>query len=155
MQTDNILVNNFVKPIFLLLLFSAALFAQQKPVMSRSEYNSKLDSLTGLKEKLTAERDAIKKQIDSLTKKSADLDSDLKTALRTVYIKRYGKKIGNRIINKQVWKGMTEKMLRDSWGKPDKITKNQEKWGLFTQWYYGKITFFFRDGKLTDWEEQK
>ncbi len=49
---------------------------------------------------------------------------------------------------------MTDEMVRDSWGKPDKIDKNVERWGVFTQWYYGNVTFFFRDGKLTEWDEK-
>ena len=50
---------------------------------------------------------------------------------------------------------MTENMLNDSWGKPDKIDVNKEKWGVFSQWYYGNITYFFRDGSMIDWEEKK
>ncbi len=49
---------------------------------------------------------------------------------------------------------MTERMLKDSWGEPDKIDKNMEKWGVFTQWYYGNITYFFKNGKLIAWEEE-
>ena len=44
-------------------------------------------------------------------------------------------------------------MVRDGWGKTDQINNNVERWGTFTQWSYGNITFFFRDGNLTDWEE--
>jgi len=61
-----------------------------------------------------------------------------------MYIKKFGKDKANRIINKQIWKGMSEKMLLSSWGKPDKIDKNVEKWGTFTQWYFGEVTFFLR-----------
>jgi len=49
---------------------------------------------------------------------------------------------------------MTDEMVRDGWGDPDRIDRNVEKWEVFEQWNYGNITFFFRDGKLTDWEEQ-
>ena len=140
---------------FILLILSAITFAQQKPKLNRSQYNSKLDSLLQLKEQLISQKTEINKSIDSLNEKSSKLDVDLQKALKTVYAKRYGRKVGNRIINKQIWKGMTENMLRDSWGKPDRINKNIEKWGRFTQWLYGKIEFFFRDGKLTGWEEKK
>ncbi len=140
---------------FIILILSATTFAQQKPKLNRSQYNAKLDSLLQLKEKLTAQKTEINKSIDSLNEKSSKLDVDLRKALKTFYAKRYGRKVGNRIINKQIWKGMTENMLKDSWGKPDRINKNIEKWGRFTQWLYGKIEFFFRDGKLTGWEEKK
>lgn len=144
-----------LKTSLIILIFSVITFAQQKPKLNRSQYNSKLDSLLQLKEQLISQKTEINKSIDSLNEKSSKLDVDLRKALKTVYAKRYGRKIGNRIINKQIWKGMTENMLRDSWGKPDRINKNIKKWGRFTQWLYGKIEFFFRDGKLTGWEEKK
>ncbi len=149
------MIKNINRIIFLVFLVSTITFAQQKPKLNRSQYNSKLDSLLQLKEQLISQKTEINKSIDSLNKKSSILDTDLRKALKTVYAKRYGRKVGNRIINKRIWKGMTENMLRDSWGKPDRINKNIEKWGRFTQWLYGKIEFFFRDGKLTGWEEKK
>ena len=79
--------------------------------------------------------------------------SSILEEINSIYKKKFGKEKANRIINKQIWKGMTEKMLRASWGTPDKIDKNVEKWGVFTQWYFGDVTFFFKNGKLTDWEE--
>ena len=50
---------------------------------------------------------------------------------------------------------MTEKMLRDGWGKPDRIHTSTYKWGIYSQWYYGDIIYFFRNGKLIDWEEKR
>ena len=49
---------------------------------------------------------------------------------------------------------MTDEMVSDGWGDPDRIDRNVKKWGVFEQWNYGNITFFFRDAKFTDWEEQ-
>ena len=66
---------------------------------------------------------------------------------------KYGKKNGVRVASGMVWKSMTEEMLRDSWGEPDRIDSNKQSYGIFNQWYYGEITYFFRDGKLIDWEE--
>ena len=43
----------------------------------------------------------------------------------------------------------------DSWGEPDRVDKNVEAWGTFAQWYYGEVTFFFKDGNLTDWEGEE
>ena len=50
---------------------------------------------------------------------------------------------------------MTEDMLNDSWGKPDRTNKIKKKWGIFTQWYYGDITYFFKNSKLIEWEQKK
>ncbi len=142
--------------IFLVLtIISFNVFAQNKSGISQKDFKSKIDSLQNLKRKLLAQKETLEKEIEKLRDDSAEMDAKLRTALRKVYRRRYGRKIGDRILDKQIWKGMTERMLRDSWGKPDRITRNKEKWGLFTQWYYGKITFFFKDRKLVDWEEKK
>ncbi|MCH8326702.1 MAG: hypothetical protein IIB83_09140 [Bacteroidetes bacterium] len=31
----------------------------------------------------------------------------------------------------------------------------KKKWGIFTQWTFGDVTFFFKNGKLFEWEEIK
>ena len=104
---------------------------------------------------MLSEKQSLLSVIDSLKNRLVEIEEECKSARANQIIKKYGKKVGKQIVNGQVWKGMTERMLEDSWGKPDKITKNKEKWGLFTQWYYGDITYFFRDGIMTDWEEKK
>jgi hypothetical protein len=138
--------------ILTLLIFavlSITVNAQQNRVFPQEKY----DSLKLRKAQLLEE----KKELSASIQKNEEILESLKRkvdeAYSEVYIKKYGRDIGQRISLKQVWKGMTDKMLNDSWGKPDKITKNVEKWGVFTQWYYGAITYFFRDGKLTDWED--
>ncbi len=143
------------KFIFVFLLLTSGVFAQSNNGLKAEEFHAQMDSLQNLKAQLLTQKDILNSEIDSLREESSELDAKLRTALRKVYRKRYGRKIGNRILDKQIWKGMTERMLRDSWGEPDRITRNKEKWGLFTQWYYGKITFYFKDRKLVDWEEKK
>lgn len=144
--------------LFLTISIQAILNAQSKSYNNPEKYKSDRDSLNQLKAELSSERTSIKHQIDSLKNLSSNIDDNISSILEDInrlYVKKFGKEKANRIINKQIWKGMTEKMLRSSWGNPDKIDKNVEKWGVFTQWYYGDVTFFFRDGKLTDWEENK
>ncbi|PID58390.1 MAG: hypothetical protein CR986_07735 [Ignavibacteriae bacterium] len=144
-----------VKKTILLLFAACILFAQEETKMSLQRYHTLVDSLTLEKDNLIELKKLLKSEIDSLKQLKSELSDKLKSARKTKLIKTYGKEIGNRIYNGQVWKGMTEKMLEESWGRPDKIKQNKEKWGLFRQWYYGKITYFFRDGILTDWEEKK
>ncbi len=126
-------------------------FAQVTP----EQYNKEKENLLKQKILLTEQIKQLRTEIDSLNKTLPELDEKIRSAYRELYVLKYGRKIGNDISQKKIWKGMTEAMLKDSWGKPDRITKNVEKWGVFTQWYYGSITFFFRDHKLTDWEEKK
>lgn len=121
-------------------------------------YNTIQDSLQKLKSTLLTNRTILKNEIDSLKNLSFNLDEKIESINKEIeglFVRKFGKENGVRLFNKQIWKGMTDKMLLVSWGKPDRIDKNIEKWGTFTQWYYGKITFFFRDGKLIDFEESK
>lgn len=147
--------------IFLLsiFLFSHLInFAQSEQKFSQQSYKVELDSLITLKKSNINSKDVLVNEIKELKRLSTELDekiANINLEIENLYKAKFGKEIGARIYKKQIWKGMTEKMLLASWGKPDKIDKNVEKWGTFTQWYYGKITFFFRDGKLTDWEELK
>jgi len=133
----------------LIIFISLTAFAQ----MTEEEYNFKMDSLTLQKKELIKEIEKLKTDIDSLQNYIPELEQEIITANRELYILKYGEEIGLRIAYKQIWIGMTDEMVRDGWGEPDKINRNVEKWGVFEQWNYGSIIFFFRDGKLTDWEE--
>ncbi len=133
-------------------------FAQSFNNLDSKSFERTRDSLLLNKNSFLSEQQQLKNEIDSLKNISDELDEKISTTLEeinSIYKKKFGKEKANRIINKQIWKGMTEKMLRASWGAPDKIDKNVEKWGVFTQWYFGDVTFFFKNGKLTDWEEVK
>ncbi len=137
--------------IIVFICFIAASWAQQK-----NEYSQeKADSLKTLKVALLSEKAALVSDISKYEKELESLKSEIDSTMRKIYIKKYGSEIGTRIINKQIWKGMSTKMMKDSWGEPDKIDVNKKKWGKFEQWYYGTVTYFFKDGKLTDWEETK
>lgn len=142
---------------FLTVLFlftNLSIFAQTKETLTRERYNFLVDSLTTLKSDLLAQKEKLNSQIDSLNNILEKLNDKNTTSRIRELTRKYGKKNGSRIARGQIWKGMTEKMLEDSWGKPDKIDKNKEKWGTFTQWYYGDITYFFKNGEMIGWEEK-
>jgi predicted nuclease with TOPRIM domain len=134
---------------------SVSLFGQSEKKLNKERFNFLYDSLSTQKSQLITEKESLLADIDSLKNRLVEIEEECKSARANQIMKKYGNKVGKQIVNGQVWKGMTEKMLEDSWGKPDKITKNKVKCGLFTQWYYGDITYFFRDGIMTDWEEKK
>jgi len=134
----------------LIILISLTTFAQ----MTEEENNSKMESLTLQKKELNREIETLKTEIEKLQNRIPELEQELITAFRELYVLKYGEDIGQRVAYKQIWKGMTDEMVRDGWGEPDKIDRNVEKWGVFEQWNYGNITFFFKDGKLTDWDEE-
>ncbi len=145
-----------MKYLILLMFVFTMTFSQTKSdVLSRSDYDKIKSDLLNKKQSLISERNNLKEQIGELTKEQIQINDPnyRREICRDYFIKKYGRKIGNRILNGQVWKGMTEQMLRDSYGKPDKITRNKEKWGTFAQYYYGKQIFFFKNGKLFDWQK--
>ena len=135
--------------VVLFIFISLTTFAQ----MTVEEYNSKKETLTLQKKELKKEIETLKTEIESLQNRIPELVQEIITAFRDLYVLKYGEEIGRRVAYKQIWKGMTDEMVRDGWGEPDRIDRNLEKWGVFEQWNYGNITFFFRDGKLTDWDE--
>ena len=125
-------------------------YGQTESKMNEKQYSAQTDSLQALKLSLTKVNLQMEKEIDSLKKVSDNLDkklnkaqSELKKVQHSFYIKKYGQEDGNRISEGKVWKGMTERMLKDSWGKPDKTHQNKY------------VTYFFKNGKLIDWEEKK
>lgn len=145
----------YIKIIFMLFIFVIPSLSQTNTSINKDRYKYLIDSLSSQKSNYTLEKETLIKDISMLEKRMIDLTEQLKNAQIDLFVKKYGKDNGMRIAQGRVWKGMTEKMLRDSWGEPDKIIKNKEKWGTFTQWYYGKITYFFKDGVMIDWEELK
>lgn len=140
---------------FLILFFflSFPLVAQVNLTLER--YKILSDSLNSLKIILTESNKQLQIEIDTLNSIIERNNSLIKDCEYRRLVKKYGKESGGRISSGSIWKGMTEEMLIDSWGKPDKITSNKEKWGTFTQYYYGDVIFFFKNKKLIDWEEKK
>jgi len=133
--------------IITLILLSQSSFAQTK------ENNQ--SNIKQVKEQIIKKNAITKHQIDSLKIVLKNLDANLRKHYKILYVLKYGKKNGTRVSNGSVWKGMTEAMLKDSWGKPDKKNTIKRKWGVFTQWYYGDITYFFKNAKLIEWEQKK
>lgn len=51
---------------------------------------------------------------------------------------RFNSKTANRIYNEKVWKGMTEEMLRLSWGNPQNIRRSRKNSIVSEKWIYSK-----------------
>ena len=144
-------MNKFFILLFLLII-SAPLYSQT--------YQSEKDSLIILKNSLSSENAKLKTEVDSLTTYLSELDKKLNVnqgellgLKKRLFIKKYGKEDGKRMAQGRIWKGMSLKMLVDEWGKPDRSHTDKHPWGVFTQLYYGDITYFFKNSILTDWEE--
>ena len=117
------------------------------------EYESEMQSFSVKKIDLQIEITDLKNEIEAMRNLKPELELEVIIAYRELYVLKYGEEFGQRVSYNQVWKGMSEEMMHDSWGEPDKIDRNVQDYGVFNQWYYGDVTLFFRDGKLIDWEE--
>jgi hypothetical protein len=139
-------------PLLILLFLSSPIYSQN--------YQSEKDSLRIIKDSLAASNLITKAEIDSLTNYLSELEKKVNTnqyelaeLKKKLYLKKYGKENGTRVSLGRIWKGMTLEMLEDEWGKPDKTNTDKHPWGVFTQLYYGDITYFFKNSILIDWEE--
>jgi len=146
----------FTNIFFITIIFSFINFSglQAQKQLTSEQLQTQHDSLTAYKDHLKRFIESLKKELDTLTKHRDYLDEKIKLAYEKTYIKKYGKEHGPMVAEGRIWKGMTESMLRDSWGKPDKTNTDKFKYGVFTQYEYGDITFFFRDKVLIDWEDK-
>lgn len=139
--------------IIILLSITQNVLAQNQ--MSAEELKTKRSELLIRKSELTEEKKELKTDIEKLTAHLKKIETKLKSALADYYVRKYGKEDGSRVAMGQIWKGMAQQMMLDSWGEPDKKNTDKYSYGVFTQYYYGKVVYFFRDGKLIDWEEAK
>ncbi|MCZ7603500.1 MAG: hypothetical protein QY331_03870 [Melioribacteraceae bacterium] len=136
-----------MKYLIIILLFTLTISAQSKP--------GKKDSLLTSSKKIEQTNEQLRNDIDALKKLRDSLQQKLRVELKELYILRYGEEAGSKVSLGQIWTGMTEEMMKDSWGEPDSVTVNNQPWGKFSQWYYGDITYFFKNGELFDWESPK
>jgi hypothetical protein len=72
----------------------------------------------------------------------------------SILSKKYGNKIAIRIVNKEIWIGMTDEMLLDSWGKPNEINRTVNEYGTSEQWVYGDRNYvYIDDGIVSGWQD--
>jgi hypothetical protein len=91
----------------------------------------------------------------------AVFDSVQRRARRQRLVAKYGEKIADMIISAQVWQGMTEEQLVESWGTPVdkdyeiKKTKTKETWKYGQT---GKNRFsnrvYLEDGVVIGWSNK-
>lgn len=145
------------KIFYVLILTSLSFMNLLSQELDPSEYKTELNQLREKKADLLSEKSRLQEEISEMLNKIKTIDSAIEDAEKNnvinSLIKKYGKKDGQNLALGRIWKGMTKQMMIDIWGEPDRQNTNKFSYGVFTQFYYGKITYFFRDGKLTEWEE--
>ena len=72
-------------------------------------------------------------------------------ALRHLLSEKYGAKSGQAIYEHKIWKGMDHNMIRDSWGKPLRVSREVKTSGTVEIWTYRKSWLLLRNGILSEW----
>jgi hypothetical protein len=68
-------------------------------------------------------------------------------------IEIFGEQDGKRVHSKQIWIGMTESMLLESWGQPKDINTTVTKYGTSKQFVYGNGRYVYvKNGNVEAWQ---
>lgn len=149
-QKEEYLMKSLVFMMMLLGLFATNFLAQE---INPGEYKIEKSQLEEQKAELLNEKASLQNDLITMTRKVEELEASIKAAWPKYLSKKYGRINGGNLAMGRIWKGMKKEMMLDIWGKPDKQHTDRFSYGVFTQYYYGKITYYFKNGILTDWEE--
>jgi len=69
-------------------------------------------------------------------------------------LEKYDEETVSKILAQKLWVGMTTGMVRDCWGKPEKVDTSVKSQGVHEIWIYlnQRARLVFDDGKLSSWE---
>jgi len=74
-----------------------------------------------------------------------------KVSRQTYLENKYGSDIAARMMAMKVWKGMTGEMVRDSWGKPQKINRVISGNDVKEEWIFKSSWLYIENDYLVDW----
>ncbi len=84
----------------------------------------------------------VKTQQDTATRFSNKLD----------YLRyTYGWETAQKIFDHKIWRNMTTNMVKDSWGRPDKINRLINSGQVKEEWFYPSTYLIFLNEKLIEW----
>jgi hypothetical protein len=64
---------------------------------------------------------------------------------------KYGTSIAARLASGKIWKGMNAEMIRDSWGKPQKINRVISGNIIKEEWIFKNTWLYLENDYLTEW----
>jgi len=71
---------------------------------------------------------------------------------RLTYLEnKYGSNLSAKLIAGKIWKGMTSEMVRDSWGKAQKINRVINSNNIREEWIYKNTWLYIENDVLVEW----
>jgi hypothetical protein len=64
---------------------------------------------------------------------------------------KYGTNMAARLNSGKIWKGMNSEMVKDSWGKSNKINRVINGNVINEEWFYNNTWLYFENSILKDW----
>jgi hypothetical protein len=64
---------------------------------------------------------------------------------------KYGSNMAARLVSGKIWKGMNAEMVRDSWGKPQKINRVIAGNTIKEEWIYNNTWLYIENDNLVEW----
>jgi hypothetical protein len=64
---------------------------------------------------------------------------------------KYGTSMAARLNANKIWKGMNAEMVKDSWGKPDKISREINGNTIKEEWFYKSTWLYLENNSLMEW----
>ena len=130
---------------FVVLILIIIISGNNKQKKRQNEVKSaimKVESAFELGEITQTHKDILLKKIKEDWQWLFDIDKKIQSfkllkVRQTVLIQKYGYEIGGQLLNHQYWVGMSEQMLLDCKGNPDKIEREVLKTKTKTTYIYG------------------
>lgn len=96
-----------------------------------------------------------RKAEDQLARERAGFARQYSEQMKRELIIKYGNDIGTKLAEQKIWVGMTDEMVKDTWGVPDRNIRNIGNFGTHEQWVYDILHthLIFVNGVLTTWRE--
>jgi hypothetical protein len=109
------------------------------------------DSLNIIQKQKIEKENLEKRKKDLLEQQKREEEQKIKNEQRkNLLISRFGREYGEVVFNRKIRIGMTEEMLIESWGKPQRINKTITKYGTRKQYVYGSSQYVYigEDGTI-------